>query len=93
MNVLHQITGSYSFHIFSYAPDSMDPSNCVCAVAIRREDGEPWDREELQRSTGDRDANGVVSQIRWVFPVKGVPQSTIGEEKPLIIECEVGKFD
>ncbi|XP_075257847.1 cilia- and flagella-associated protein 47-like isoform X3 [Convolutriloba macropyga] len=72
----------------SYAPDSMDPSNCVCAVAIRREDGEPWDREELQRSTGDRDANGVVSQIRWVFPVKGVPQSTIGEEKPLIIECE-----
>ena len=66
----------------------MEPSECVCAVAIRREDGDSWELDPLREQT-EGEGEGR-SQIRWVFPVKGVPQSTMDEEEaPLIIECEV----
>ena len=65
----------------------MTTASCVCAVSITREDGLPWDPTAQSSSNGGQAE--AQRQIRWIYPVRGVPQSSLGHETPLTIECEV----
>ncbi|KAL4233464.1 hypothetical protein ACF0H5_008145 [Mactra antiquata] len=74
-----------------FAPTEMTLYEAICTVIVTREDGQRWEYAPTD-SRGyqlSRTGSEGVSEIRWVFPIQGIPESRpIKETYGAVIECQ-----
>ncbi|XP_052240686.1 cilia- and flagella-associated protein 47-like isoform X3 [Dreissena polymorpha] len=74
-----------------FAPTEMKMFEAVCTVVVTREDGGRWayaprDSQGYQLS---RTGSEGIREVRWVFPIQGIPESQpIKESYGAVIECQ-----
>lgn len=74
-----------------FAPTEMKLYEAICSVIVKRDDGEKWkyapkDDQGYQLS---RTSSDGISEVRWIFPIQGIPESRpIKESYGAIIECK-----
>ncbi|XP_053397416.1 cilia- and flagella-associated protein 47-like isoform X4 [Mercenaria mercenaria] len=74
-----------------FAPTEMKMYEAICTVIVTREDGEKWQYapRDTQGYQLSRTGSEGVSEVRWVFPIQGIPESRpIKESYGAVIECK-----
>ncbi|XP_033113331.1 cilia- and flagella-associated protein 47-like isoform X2 [Anneissia japonica] len=81
---------------FTFAPDNMQLHKALCVVSIRRVDSSDWEYEipvEPNHPYGRRYADKTecksgLKQIRWIYPIHGIPESHPVIDKGAKISCQ-----
>ncbi|XP_078698604.1 cilia- and flagella-associated protein 47-like isoform X8 [Branchiostoma floridae x Branchiostoma belcheri] len=85
----------------TFAPNRMELHEAVCVVSVRREDGLSWKfaeqgmkLETLDGESGERSASrtssGGLRDVRWIYPIHGVPESHPVKDaaRAATVECQ-----
>ncbi|RXM29158.1 Cilia- and flagella-associated protein 47 [Acipenser ruthenus] len=76
-----------------FTPDTMRLYESLVVVRIVKEDGGSWayDGPEPDSKPGSiRRAgnNGSIKEIRWVYPIHGIPEAVLSRSSPAVIRCQ-----
>ncbi|XP_052808119.1 cilia- and flagella-associated protein 47-like isoform X2 [Mya arenaria] len=74
-----------------FAPTEMTMFEAICTVIVTREDGEKWNYvpRDSQGYQLSRTGSDGIREVRWVFPIQGIPESRpIKESYGAMIECQ-----
>ncbi|XP_072178621.1 cilia- and flagella-associated protein 47-like [Diadema setosum] len=80
----------------TFAPDRMSLHEAMCLVSIRRENGGSWDylpasdpdHPAARRMADRRDKNGGLRDIRWIYPIKGIPETQPRVDQGALVSCQ-----
>ncbi|XP_022089961.1 cilia- and flagella-associated protein 47-like isoform X2 [Acanthaster planci] len=80
----------------TFAPDSMRLHEALCVVSVKREDGSSWEYEPCRdpdhphsrRDYDQRDMQGGLRDIRWLYPIHGIPESQPVIDRGAVISCQ-----
>ncbi|XP_070567350.1 cilia- and flagella-associated protein 47-like [Ptychodera flava] len=81
----------------TFAPDNMNLHEALLIISVRKEDGSSWeylpssqpDHPCARRDTDRRDATGGLKDIRWLYPIHGIPEShPVSDSNVAVIECQ-----
>ncbi|XP_041462969.1 cilia- and flagella-associated protein 47-like isoform X1 [Lytechinus variegatus] len=80
----------------TFAPDRMNLHEALCIVSIKRENGEHWDylpmkdpdHPSARRDHDRREKSGGLRDIRWLYPINGIPESQPKVDRGAVISCQ-----
>ncbi|XP_033635373.1 cilia- and flagella-associated protein 47-like isoform X1 [Asterias rubens] len=80
----------------TFAPDNMNLHEALCVVSVKREDGTSWEYEPskdpdhpyARRDYDRRDPQGGLRDIRWLYPIHGIPESQPVIDRGAVISCQ-----
>ncbi|XP_077977423.1 cilia- and flagella-associated protein 47-like [Glandiceps talaboti] len=81
----------------TFAPDNMNLHEALLIISVKKEDGSSWqylppqqpDHPYGRRDTDRRDGSGGLKDIRWLYPIHGIPEShPVSENNMALVECQ-----
>ncbi|NXN15449.1 CFA47 protein, partial [Indicator maculatus] len=76
-----------------FMPDTMKMYEAVVVIHVMRENGENWPYEDPEELNKDLKSvtvaeNGGLQEIRWIYPVHGIPEAVQQKLVPAVICCQ-----
>ncbi|XP_041127618.1 cilia- and flagella-associated protein 47-like isoform X2 [Polyodon spathula] len=76
-----------------FTPDTMRLYESLVVVRIVKEDGGSWaydgpEPDSKPRSISRAGNDGSIKEIRWVYPIHGIPESVLSKSSPAVIRCQ-----
>ncbi|KAG7467070.1 hypothetical protein MATL_G00149440 [Megalops atlanticus] len=82
-----------------FAPESMQRYSAWVVIQLESKEGQSWRSEALEdsalresgqqgRSLGGQMQDLNLQEIRWVYPIHGIPEAVLGPSHPAVIRCE-----
>lgn len=71
----------------SFAPEAMRQYDALCTIVMRKRSGSAWDFCPNPPSSCPRGSSSTpLTEIRWLFPIAGVPEASASHVPPPVIE-------
>ncbi|XP_068124444.1 cilia- and flagella-associated protein 47 [Hyperolius riggenbachi] len=76
-----------------FAPDTMKLYEALVVVHMLKANGDDWEHNSTddfntELKSVSKTENGAISGIRWIYPIRGIPEAHLSKSAPAVVSCQ-----